>query len=228
MSENQEEAFVRSEADAWFDRNMGVILKPAPADHPVIAALTSSKLPQSGEFIDLGGGSGKVAAGISALYPDWNGTVLEPSKKAVEAGSQTFPSVRFRRGSLARKEDMPDKLFDMAIICGVFTWIDRRFLSQAIANVDALVKPGGYVIVSDFDTPFPRANHYHHKEGLFTYKQDYALPFLSLNIYTQLYRQSSPMSGQETNPKNDPYHAWWMTVVLQKDLFGRYCRETAK
>lgn len=224
MENSQEKAFVASEADAWFSRNQNAILDPASKDDKVIKAIVESGIPQSGYFIDLGGGAGKVAAGITKLYPGWQGTVLEPSQKAVQAGSLAFPSLDFICGSLTQQKDMPSKLYDLAIICGVFTWIDRALLSQAVANIDRIVKPGGYIIVSDFYTPYPRANMYHHKEGLFTFKQDYSLPFLSLNIYTEHYRNSQPMTGHTHFDAHDPYDAWWMTSVLQKDLFGRYRR----
>lgn len=228
MKNSQEDAFVNSEADAWYDRNKSEIMQPVPKEHKVIKAISESCMPHSGYFIDLGGGWGKVAAGINNLYPDWQGTGLEPSKKAIKAGSVAFPSLKFICGSLTQPKDMPSELYDLAIICGVFTWIDRSLLSQAVANIDSLVKPGGYIIVSDFYTPFPRANKYHHQDGLFTFKQDYSLPFLSLNIYTERYRNSQPMIEHTHFDEDDPYDAWWMTSVLQKDLLGRYRRTSVK
>lgn len=228
MKNIQEEAFVNTEADAWYERNKSTIMEPVSKNHKVIKAISGSCIPNTGCFIDLGGGSGKVAAGIINFYPEWQGTVLEPSKKAIEAGSRSFPALKFICGSLTQSRDMPNQLYDLAIICGVFTWIERGLLSQAIANIDKLVKPSGYIIISDFYTPFPRANEYHYKEGLFTFKQDYCLPFLALNTYTEIYRTSQPMRNHTRFDEDDLYDAWWMTSVLQKDLMGRYRRASAK
>ena len=117
--------------------------------------------------------------------------------------------------------------FDLAVISGVFCWVDRSLLSQAIANIDSLVKPSGHIIINDFYTPFSRANDYHYEDGIFTYKQDYSLPFKSLNIYTEIYRNSGPV--KHSNFDNiDPYDVWWLTSVLQKDLLGRYKRNSIK
>ena len=78
-------------------------------------------------------------------------------------------------------------------------------------------------IINDYYTPFPRANSYHHKEGLFTYKQDYALPFLSLNTYTEIYRNLGK-DGSTIFDKDDKYDVKVMVAVLQKDLSNRYSR----
>ena len=100
--------------------------------------------------------------------------------------------------------------------------------SQAIANIDNLVKPNGYIIIRDFYAPYPRANNYHHKNGLFTYKQDYTLPFKALNIYTELYKQSGHTSHSSDYDENDPYDLWTTNSILRKDLTGKYIKKQKK
>lgn len=221
-SSYQENAFIQKESDNWFERNSHIILEPDLESHYAIQALRKINIGDQVKFIDLGGGTGKVSAGIKRFFPDWNSTVLEPSTKAIKAGKDRFPELNFLKGSLTQKEDMPHETFDLAIVCGVFTWIDRELLSQAIANVDQLVKPGGYLLIGDFETPFPRANPYHHHAGLFSYKQDYTRPFTALNLYTEIYRQSGEMEKHSASNKSDPYDTWWMTSVLRKDITNRY------
>ena len=221
MKKSQEDIFITSEADAWFERNISKATEAASKEHNVIKGMISCKLPISGSFIDLGGGTGTVAAGIIKLFPKWKGTVLEPSQKARTLGLKTFPMVDFIHGSLSKKENIPNKSYDLAIISMVFTWIDRNLLSQAIANTDSLVKPGGHIIIQDFYAPFPKINNYHHKEGLFTYKQDYTLPFIALNTYLELYKKTSSISHANYDNK-DPYDVWLTTSVLQKDLIDQY------
>ena len=135
-------------------------IKAASDEHKIIQLINLSNLPSSGNLIDLGGAAG-YALWNNKKLPSWKATVLEPSQKAVNAGSKIFPWIDFIRGSVAKKNDMPNKVFDLAIISGVFCWIDRSLLSQAIANIDSLIKPNGHIIISDFYTPFPRANDYH-------------------------------------------------------------------
>lgn len=217
----QESVFVGSEADAWFTRNARSILEPAGSAHPVIEAIRAIELPTRGHLIDLGGAAGQVAAGVTSRYSGWQATILEPSAKAIKAGQAVFPKSTFVRGSLTQPKDIPAGQFDLVIVSFVMHWIDRTLLGQAIANIDRLVKPGGYLLISDFYTPYPRANSYHHHTGLFTYKQDYSLPFLALNLYTQIFLKVGQMSHTHSDVC-DPYDAWQMTVVLRKDLDGRY------
>lgn len=227
MKKNQEKLFIEEQADAYFDRNFTKDIQAASKEHKIIQLIKTIDLPKTGNLIDLGGAAGSVAAGIIKIFPDWKGTVLEPSQKATKAGSKIFPWIDFICGSVAKKKDMPNKVFDLAIISMVFSWIDRGLLSQAIANIDSLVKPSGHIIIRDFYTPFPRANNYHHKDGIFTYKQDYTSPFKSLNIYTEIYRESGPVKHSNFD-NNDPYDDWTLTSVLKKDLFDRYRRNIIK
>ena len=227
MRNSQEDIFIKHEADAFYERNFSRLSVPVPQNHNVIKSIKNIKLPKSASFIDLGGGSGAVTAGIKKSQPSWKGTVLEPSRKATKLGSKIFPWINFVNGSITKKKDMPKKTYDLAIISMVFSWIDRSLLSQAIANVDNLVKPEGYILIHDFYTPFARANSYHHKEGLFTYKQDYTQPFLSLNTYTEVFRNL----GKDANTsfdKDDQYDATTMVAVLQKDLSNRYLKNYKK
>jgi ubiquinone/menaquinone biosynthesis C-methylase UbiE len=221
---DQEAIFCETEADAWFDRNAKGGISPAPADHPVLQAAIASSLPPTGRLIDLGGGVGSVAAGLLRVLKGWSAVVLEPSGKAVLAGKERFPEVTFVQASLSRVNEILDEQFDLVVVAGVLTWIDRKWLSQAVANIDRMVVHNGTLIISDFETPYPRANNYKHHDGLFTYKQDYSAPFLSLNLYTQTYRRAATLTDMTVADKSDPYDRSWMTACLQKDLSGRYRR----
>lgn len=64
------------------------------------------------------------------------------------------------------------------------------------------------------------ANPYAHREGLFTYKQDYSACFTSLGIYHPELRRSFE-TGSAADP-DDPYDRRWTTAILRKDLHGRY------
>lgn len=222
MKKKQENIFIDQEADAWFERNSTKVTKPVSINDMVIEGILSINLPKSGSFIDLGGGVGAVSARITKLYPKWSGTVLEPSKKAIKHGSKIFPWINFISGSISKKKDMPKKVYDMAIISMVFTWIDRNLLTQAVANIDNLVRPGGYIIIKDFYTPNPKVNNYHHAEGVLTYKQDYPLLFTSTNLYTELLKVKKKIKTHTSFDETDIYDQWMMTSILQKDMLGRY------
>lgn len=88
------------------------------------------------------------------------------------------------------------------------------------------VKPGGWLVISDFDPPFLRANPYKHHPGLYTYKQDYTEIFRQLGIYQLVYRFSENMISHTSSNINDPYDCQWVTTVLKKDVQGRYFQQS--
>lgn len=220
---DQEKVFLEQEADAWFNRNPSVV-QPAPANHRVLEALNSVQLSSQGCLLDIGGATGTVSAGFLRDHPDWIVRVVEPSAGAIAAGKQAFPELEFAQGSISQREGMPWNDSDIVVISGVFCVVDRNLLTQAVANVDAALKNGGLLVISDFDSPSLRANPYKHYEGLFTYKQDYAEIFRALGTYQVISRQSSKFEGLSSGDIGDPYDLQWVTVVLCKDTYGRYFR----
>ncbi|HSJ10192.1 MAG TPA: class I SAM-dependent methyltransferase [Longimicrobiales bacterium] len=222
---SQEQLFLDGEADAWMQRNPSA-LEIAGPEHPVLAALAAQELPDTGALLDLGGAAGRVAAGFLRDHAGWSATVVEPSGVAIASGSAAFPAVHYVQGSItsAAAALAGQQAFDVVVICGVLCWIDRACLSRAVASADAALRDGGLLVVCDFDAPFPRANPYAHRPGIFTYKQDYPACFMALGLYHMLHRSSfAHGSGADAS---DPYDRQWVTTVMRKDLFGRYARNT--
>ena len=221
MQDTQDEIFNKHEADDWYERNLSEDVKPVSDDNNIIKAIKLGNLPEEGNFIDLGGGAGSIAAGIINILPKWKGTVLELSNKAVNKGAKLFPKLSFINGSLTKYDAIKDKIFDLAVISMVLHLIDRKFLSIALANIDQVVKPGGFIIIQDFYSPFPKANKSSHRKGIFIFKQDYVASFLALNTYTEIYRMQGP-TQHSVFDKNDPYDVWVSTTILKKELLNRY------
>lgn len=223
MTKTQNDLFIEEEADAWFLRNSSSALEEVPDDHFILEALKNADLPTKGSSLDIGGAAGKLSAGFLRTHPEWTCHVIEPSKLAIEAGAKAFPKIKFSQGNLGQSEPFIYSKQDLILLAGVMSNLDRSVLSQTIANVDNALKDQGYLLISDFDTPFPRKNPYKHREGYFTYKQAYAKIFLSMEIYHLVYRKSVSLSGSLSQSNlNDPYDQRWSTTLLQKDLSRRY------
>jgi hypothetical protein len=221
---NQEAIFLNQEADAWFRRNAPSTLQPASYDDPILKALRQVKLPEQGILLDVGGAWGRIAEAFRREHPTWQCCVVEPSSAAISAGTQAFPEIKFYQGSIAQKEGLPCAPVDVAIVSGVFCWVDRNLLSYAISNVDIAIRDGGWLVIADFDSPFLRANPYKHFAGAYSYKQDYAQIFNSLGIYHTVYRFSENLVEHSASDNNDPYDRQWAITILKKDLQGRYFR----
>lgn len=223
--QDQDTVFLNQEADAWFERNVDSATTPVSSDHRVLQALRQVTLLKQGMLLDVGGAAGKVAAGFQREYPEWKCCVVEPSSKAIAAGRAAFPQIEFYQGSITQPEGLPVVNADVVIVSGVFCIVDRQLLSRAVCNVDLALKDGGFLVISDFDSPFLRANAYKHYAGLYTYKQDYAEIFRQLGIYQVIYRLSETLVHHSISDADDPYDRQWVTTVLQKDIYGRYFRK---
>jgi SAM-dependent methyltransferase len=222
----QETAFITKEADAYFERNAPATLVPAPPDHRVLSILRRIALPERGVLIDVGGGTGHLAAGFLEVYPRWSAKVIEVSRRGIDAGKKAFPTIDFRQGSISKADDLAFEPADLVLVSGVFCWIERALLSRAVSNVDLICRNSGFLVICDFDSPFPRANPYKHHNGLFTFKQDYAGIFSALGTYTLLSRESTSSVENTGSDERDSYDQQWVTSILRKDLTGRYYKAT--
>lgn len=218
----QHTAFETGEADAYFKRNHVLGVHPTPGDHGVIQAINAIHWPSAGRCLDLGGSAGGLSAAIAERLCQWSFVVTDPSAAAVAAGQQAFPSLTFLVETAEALSLGNHGQYDLVVVSAVLHWVDRKSLAQVVANIDAVLRNGGRLIIHDFDPAFPRMNAYKHHPDLWTFKQHYAAIFTHLGIYDLVYHRSSD-SGSAAN-HNDPYDRRWSTSVLQKTLDDRYCR----
>ena len=148
---------------------------------------------------------------------------VEASNEAVEAGTRDYPEIALMQGTMA---DVPirDRRFELVIVYFVFHWNDRETLIGAVAETDRLVEDGGYLIVGDFLPDAPERRTYHHAgEGVYTFKQDYARPFLASNLYTEIARRTFDATRKDPRPDPAvPAADRGMCVLLRKSLVARY------
>jgi SAM-dependent methyltransferase len=216
---SQERAFLEAEADAYFRRNRDVVA--ADSDDPVLDALRQVHLKPRGLLLDVGGAAGRIAAGYLRDHPTWEAHVLEPSADEINAGRKAFPRVNFQEASITQAHSISDGgKYDIVVVSAVLHWIQRDLLTRAIANIDGALADGGLIVFADFGVPYPRANPYAPKAGLFTYKQNYSASFLALGIYHLEFWQSYT-EGTAYEP-SDPYDCQWSTALLRKDVQNRY------
>jgi 2-polyprenyl-6-hydroxyphenyl methylase/3-demethylubiquinone-9 3-methyltransferase len=97
-----------------------------------------------GRAVDLGSGSGWIAAQIAAMGHEVIG--IDISASGVAVAQNAFPKVRFRQGSVY--EDLGEQ-FDIVVACEVIEHLyePRRF----IANIYRSLRPGGVAILT---TPY--------------------------------------------------------------------------
>lgn len=194
----QDKIFLASEGDAWFARNRDKLGQEGRIDWPARlveeiasggkdAASGGRKLDPIRSVLELGCATGwrleiiRRRLGVRCVGVD-------ASREAIEHGRRTYPGVEFHQGLLA---SVPlTETFDVVILQAVLHWVDRSSLAASIAEIDRLVRDGGYLSVGDFLPDFQPRRPYHHLpgQGVYTYKQDYAKIFEALGTYREIRR----------------------------------------
>ena len=215
----QDNLFMESEGDRWFERNRAALHDfDAAADWPLRLIDLYALRPES--VLEIGAANGYR---LAALHSRSGARVVavEPSAQAILEGKASFPMVTFVRGA-AHAVPLQER-FELVIVNFVFHWIDRAYLLRSVAEVDRLVADGGYLIIGDFHPANRLRVPYHHRaaEAIFTYKQNYAETFLASGLYHSIGMLSGGHASKEpAGPvaENERISAW----LLRKELCDHY------
>lgn len=171
--------FTGEEADRWFERNREALV---PRDNDTILRVLDlySLAPRS--VLEVGAANGYRLAAIAERH-ECRAVAVDPSPAALADGRSRYPAVEFHRGT-AQSIPLAEN-FDLVIVNFVLHWIARSSLSTAISEVDRVVEKGGLLCIGDFLPSSPSRTPYHHRPELplYTYKEDYAAPFLATGRY---------------------------------------------
>lgn len=215
----QDNVFMQSEGDRWFERNRNALYEfDAAADWPLKLVDMYNLQPESA--LEIGAANGFR---LAALHTRSGARVVavEPSAQAILEGKASFPTVTFVRGT-AHSVPLQER-FDLVIVNFVFHWVDRSYLLRSLAEVDRLVNDGGYLIIGDFHPSNQVRVPYHHlvEELLYTYKQNYAATFLSSGLYHPVCLLSGDHAGRKLSAQvaeSERIGIW----LLRKELREHY------
>ena len=223
---SQESIFTGGEADAWFERNMTVMGKHAEEEKDPILRLMNQYSIRPAKALEVGASNGYRMHVMAEAYGT-EAYAIEPSAKAVADGKSKFPKVRFETG-VASPLPYDMAMFDAVVVCGVFCWVDRSTLLQAVAEADRVLKNGGHLLIGDFIPPSPERVRYHHRKDaeVFTYKQDYAAIFRSTGTYELLSQQIFDHAGFIARPAIAS-HDRYSISLLRKELAGNYLTKSS-
>ena len=179
---NQDKIFLEFEGDNWYERNKETL--KADGDFPILLMELYNVKPN--RVLEVGASNGYRLAKIHEkrgceVY------AVEPSENAINECKANHPFIRFQRAT-AETMVYDRNFFDLVIVHSVFHWIGRETLLASIANIDKVLKWGEYLIIGDFQVPFPIKRRYHHikDRAVFTYKIDYKKIFLSTGFYKEI------------------------------------------
>jgi ubiquinone/menaquinone biosynthesis C-methylase UbiE len=168
----QEDIFIESEADLYFERNKSSLsrvrehlkwmlneLQPFEDEINYVAEIGCA----SGINLDF------ICSNLNA-----QGTGIDPSKLAIETAKKKFSDkeLRFHIGT-ADKLEMKSSAFDLVYVGFCLYLVSEERISQAIDEILRVIKPGGFIVVTDFDFGQFIAVPYSHDGRVTTFKRDY-------------------------------------------------------
>lgn len=127
---------------------------------------------------------------------------IEPSDKAVNYGKSrwkdTNPNVHITQG-ISNKLPYNDNEFDVVIVGFMMYVTPREMIEDTCSEVNRVLKEGGFLILTDFDTPVLCKRVNKHNDSMPVYKEDYAKRFLPMG-YTIAEKTSYSHGGDCFNP----------------------------
>lgn len=193
---SQSKIFTESEGDAWFNRNQDRIQTiDQVIGSPDVRFLMDTLTPFStriNRILEIGCSNGikleTICQHLNAI-----GVGVEPSPIAVASGNnrkKVADITLFLGTSNMLPSACSDASFDLVLFAFCLYLFDRNTLMQALAEADRVLKPGGFLVITDFDPGSHYKRPYNHQRGVFSYKQDYASFFTQGGLYYLLGKHS--------------------------------------
>ncbi len=208
----QEQTFADGEADQWFLRNRDYLLNKNAQEDVIYRYLAE----HVGAFklrnvLEVGCANGYRLNWLQQLGVAVCG--FDASLQAIADGQQRYqlPSQLFVPQKLSevwRSGELIQRFQPASMDCIIFGHCLYLFspdrLPDVVATTLKLLKPGGVIVIFDFDSP-PQRQAYHHAVNVYSYKMDFARLFTGLPYMKCIYKQVMEHSGQPSvgNPKED-------------------------
>lgn len=202
---SQGDEFLRGEGDAWFSRNHS--REEISPTRRLVGDWCKPFKDNLEKILEIGAGSGLPLAYLCDVL-NATGEGIEPSQKAVNnwsslrANAVGGGSASLRVG-VASELPYEDQTFDLVVFGFCLYLVDRSHLYRAVAEADRVLRDGGFLVINDFDSTSPYMNEYSHKEGIFSYKNDYSNIFTSSGHYHLVSKHSHSHSANHFDANFD-------------------------
>lgn len=227
---NQEDYYVRAEADAYFRRNLPAMVQKNLArkqgQQAVAGTLRLIELARRANLkpqatLDIGGSNGYFVAAFQKTF-NCKAILVEPSREAVAYARKTYKRVKAIQG-VASKLPLADDSVDVVILKGVFCWIGREALLKAVAEIDRVLVDGGHLLISDFHTDAPRkvVNHHAADANIYCFKTDHAKIFLDSGLYSVIASEVY-IDENDSLQGGDWYDFRHQNTILRKSYLDYY------
>ena len=214
----QKEAFLESEGDAWFRRNLTEAkAHEVPQSDSLlreILSLPSLQCVPGTKVLEIGCGDG-ARLGWLRENRGFDCYGIDPSAQAVDAAKAR--GIVAHRGT-ADRLPFEDQEFEIVVFGFCLYLCDREDLFRIASEADRVLRNPGWLLILDFHSAGPVKREYHHRAGLFSYKMDYRTLFTWHPGYTSY---SHIVRHHAEHGYTDDSTEWVATSVLRKHLqFG--------
>ena len=200
-SDGQTRAFLEGEGDAWFARNAAALAqKGSFLEFDLIRAELQPFKDRIDSLLEIGCGDGHKTAMLAESF-EASGCGVDPSAQAISEGlaRPATAGLDLRVGS-ASGLDWPDGSFDLVYFGFCLYLVGRDDLMRVVAEADRVLRPGGFLVILDFDPAQRHRRAYHHRPGLFSYKNDYPGLFTASGHYHLFAKRSFSHAGAHFAP----------------------------
>ena len=211
----QKEIFSSSEGDHWFLRNKEIHENTKNENEVIIESLKELEITPK-VVLEIGCSNGIKLNNFNKVFGS-ECFGIDPSVKAIENGKKEFHNITLQVGT-ADSLPFDDNKFDMIIFGFCLYLCDRNDLFKIAFEADRCLCNNGYLVIKDFYSPFPYKNKYAHKEGIYSYKMNYAKLFSWNPAYNEIFNILFSHSG--FSKRNIPDEKVAVTILNKSEEFA--------
>jgi ubiquinone/menaquinone biosynthesis C-methylase UbiE len=180
----QKDIFLNGESDNWFFRNKES-LKNQTEFIDVNEVLGYIK--KQSNILEIGCSNGTKLNYIQEKLPNLNLSLfgIDPSVKSIKDGKSSFCNLKLEVGT-SDLLNYPDNFFDIVLVGFCLYLVDRNLIFKTISEIDRVLKQNGFLVITDFEPPFPIKKPYIHKKGVYSFKNNYSNFFVGGGHYNLL------------------------------------------
>ena len=189
MMNSQDEVFRKDEADRWYARNKTNLNNQEgsgdqfPHDIRLLSSWLEPFRSEIHNILEIGCCNGIKLQTLCQVL-EASGEGIEPSRLAVADGNERMKGIPARLTcGTAEKLPFESGTFDLVYFGFCLYLLDRCNLLQALSEADRVLKTGGFLAMTDFDPGVMHKRPYTHRQGVFSYKQDYAKFYTEGGLY---------------------------------------------
>lgn len=191
---DQSQIFLDSEGDSWYERNKSTIESAkASADITFILQILNGSSFEIKDLLEVGCSSAVKLNWLASSFSA-SGSGIDPSSLAIQQGKEKYPDLDLNVGLASRLPFEADK-FDLVFFGFCLYLVPPEEIELALKEALRVLRPKGFIALTDFDPGIEMTVPYKHVRGLSSYKRDYMQILNKLSNVTLIAKHSFSNSG---------------------------------